>query len=1339
MKQRLLFVSSFGIFAAASCPVFAGVLADAPLSVIAPVPSNVIFPLSVEFPTANTAAYQGTNDYNRTNTYLGIFDDKKCYTYDATNQWFEPAGLATNHSCTAKWSGNFLNWASMTGLDEFRYAMTGGNRYRDTSTLTVLERTYQSGQGGTNNFPDKSYSGSGDTPHTSISKIVNQGQGVSMAVTVGATTTTYRVRAKVCVNDSAVGGLESNCVGYGSGANTVYKPIGAIQRNGDKMRFGVFSYFKDNSIDNAVMRSKAKYVAPTKWTASGSVSNGNKEWSATDGTFFSNPDPDDATNSYNGAVTNSGVINYINKFGTAAGGYKTYDNVGKLYYEALKYLRGLQPTSNFYTGATTANNDNFPVITSWDDPVQYSCQKNFIMVMGDTHTWCDKRLPGGSFTGTNNSQCNATATQVADKGSLSGDTDLNVTTWTNKIGSLESISNMATTGIQNGASYYLSGMAYWAAYNGFRPKSDLTSHTPDTSRDNNVKAKTFIIDVLENKDLGQNKQYWFAAKYGGADSFAATNGAAQDWSTSRTFSSPYPTFSGDWPKTLLPAGDPASMISAVNSAFATIASQSVSSTPSSASVADMATTTASAANIYEVKYDPSKWTGDVESYTLDRTTMEKSASPVWKASNRLPAWNSRKIVTFNDGLNADGTETSATNARQGVLFTSGTFSSNLSPRQQAFLNLNPATGTSDGRGAARVDYLRGDAVNEGSSGYQWRARASRLGDFINSGAVYVKYPKGLVRGTDYGTYATAVTSRTPMLYAGGNDGMLHAFNAEAGSDGNPTTNSGREIFAYVPSAVYSRLGLLAWPDYSHKYYVDATPIVADAKLTGSGCTSGSDAYKCWRTVLVGGLGGGGQGVYALNITDPSSFSSASPSSIAMWEFTDRDDADMGYSFARPYVAQMNNGKWAVIVGNGFNSKDADNDVGGVQRTGSGRANLFILFLDGPTGTNRAWVSGTDYIKIELKSPDESATTPEPNGLASVQGIDNDRDGKVDYLYAGDRRGNLWKIDVSGSATSGWKSAFGSIAEPTPLFTAKTADTTPVLQQVTAPPTVIRHPNGGFMVLFGTGSYIDQGDSTGPFTMQSFYGIWDKNNGTTVSRSQLQKQKTLATASFEGKLYGLQSTCVANYSTSAVTRSSATTTCPSSLQPVGSPISQQRGWVLDLNFSGSSTNPGERYVSDVEAGIADGVLTFVTLTPASSDPCEGGATDLMYDLDYLSGAAPSTPTFLHVVSNMYEPISVSFSVGGNTFRSNPSSVKINQAGTGKNAGSIKLSVEGGGPRISSEILESGGSPCKPLSATTPSNAAFVPGRQCLVTRLNKTLDTIKRDRRPATVTWRQTVQ
>ena len=219
----------------------------------------------------------------------------------------------------------------------------------------------------------------------------------------------------------------------------------------------------------------------------------------------------------------------------------------------------------------------------------------------------------------------------------------------------------------------------------------------------------------------------------------------------------------------------------------------------------------------------------------------------------------------------------------------------------------------------------------------------------------------------------------------------------------------------------------------------------------------------------------------------------------MWEFTDRDDADLGFTFARPLVRKMNNGKWAVIIGNGFNSKDADGDVGGVEKPGSGRAFLYVLFLNGPTGTNRQWVLNDDYVKIELKSPDESPVTPEQNGLASVSGVDTNLDGQVDYLYAGDRRGNLWKVNVSSTSTSNWKSAYAtSTSNPTPLFVAKTeavAPATPELQQVTTAPLVTRHPKGGYMVLFGTGSYIDAGDIISPFVTQSFYGIWDQDNVT----------------------------------------------------------------------------------------------------------------------------------------------------------------------------------------------------------------------------------------------------
>ena len=185
---------AFGIGALlCSLPSFAGTLADTPLFLQSPVPPNVLFSLSVEYPTANTAAYQGSNDYSANETYLGIFDPAKCYSYSGSGAtaYFSPAAAATNHVCSGNWSGNFLNWASMTGLDEFRYAMTGGNRYIDTANLTVLERAYQSGQGGTSNFTNKTYSGTGATPYPSTANltIANQGQGTQMQVTLGGTGT----------------------------------------------------------------------------------------------------------------------------------------------------------------------------------------------------------------------------------------------------------------------------------------------------------------------------------------------------------------------------------------------------------------------------------------------------------------------------------------------------------------------------------------------------------------------------------------------------------------------------------------------------------------------------------------------------------------------------------------------------------------------------------------------------------------------------------------------------------------------------------------------------------------------------------------------------------------------------------------------------------------------------------------------------------------------------------------------------------------------------------------------------------------------------------------------
>ncbi len=198
-----------------------------------------MFALSVEFPTANTAAYQDANSYAASNTYLGYFDPDKCYFYDTSNNWFYPSHYGDgDHGCQdggGGWIGNILNWATMTGLDEFRYAMTGGNRYRDTSTLTVLERTYQSGQGGTGNFTDKTYydpdSDATTYPGGTTITFKNQGLGSRVQITPSTapasetlTCNTFNPAGPTCASMTTATGGAYTCTAWtGNGSTTPYR------------------------------------------------------------------------------------------------------------------------------------------------------------------------------------------------------------------------------------------------------------------------------------------------------------------------------------------------------------------------------------------------------------------------------------------------------------------------------------------------------------------------------------------------------------------------------------------------------------------------------------------------------------------------------------------------------------------------------------------------------------------------------------------------------------------------------------------------------------------------------------------------------------------------------------------------------------------------------------------------------------------------------------------------------------------------------------------------------------------------------------------------------------
>ncbi|MDH3603713.1 MAG: PilC/PilY family type IV pilus protein, partial [Candidatus Tectomicrobia bacterium] len=474
----------------------------------------------------------------------------------------------------------------------------------------------------------------------------------------------------------------------------------------------------------------------------------------------------------------------------------------------------------------------------------------------------------------------------------------------------------------------------------------------------------------------------------------------------------------------LTAENSTELLAALQTAFVQILGQA----SSLASVSLDAASLHANSTLYQTKFTGGDWTGQLLAKPIDPTDGSLQAD-TWDAQTQLDAqtYLTRKILTYDD---ASGS---------GIAFRWGS----LSPAMQGLLNQN-ASGTPDAQGADRLNYLRGDNTHEGANN-NYRSRSHVLGDFVHSAPYYVGgplFPDEI--GAGYNTFRTTYEGRTPIIYIGANDGLLHGFNATTGD----------EAIAYVPHAVFPHLNKLTDPAFVHRYYVDGAPTVGDAygAFGSSRCSSGT---SCWRSVLVSGLRSGGQGVFALDVTDSDTFSEAAgkAADIVLWEFTDADHADLGYTFSQPSIVRMANGKWAAVIGNGYNNSEAD-----ASASGNGHAVLYILFLDG--GLDGTWTPDSDYIKIDTNQGSQAT----PNGLATPAVVDIDGDYTADLIYAGDLEGNLWKFDVRAPDPTQWNSP-GAIK----LFEATTS------QPITTRPEVGIHPTDpdGLLVYFGTGKYLEQ--------------------------------------------------------------------------------------------------------------------------------------------------------------------------------------------------------------------------------------------------------------------------
>lgn len=601
------------------------------------------------------------------------------------------------------------------------------------------------------------------------------------------------------------------------------------------------------------------------------------------------------------------------------------------------------------------------------------------------------------------------------------------------------------------------------------------------------------------------------------------------------------------------ADDTASLVNA----FKTVSDDILSKEGSAAAVAVANADVTSGDNAsYASSYTPGIWTGDLDANPIDLNTGEPDTSiSLWTGGSakvqldvRTPA--SRKIATHT-GNAGQG---------QGIQFqpASAPTATKLSSTQQNLLN-TPVSPPGLTDGAAVVSYIRGDRSGESGATPPYRSRTHLLGDIINSEPVIVREPKAKFFDNGYAAYKTAQASRTKMVYQGANDGMLHAFNGDTGA----------EEWAYIPSFVLPSLNNLSRKNgFVHKFYVDGTPIAADADLQN---TDGAGGAPDWRTILVGGLRKGGRGYYALDVTNPLVADEPSVAAKALWEFpnagtSSSDRLNVGYTFTKPTIAKTRAKGWVALVTSGYNNGTGASDSGG-----DGKGYLYVL--NARTG---------EVIKA-ISTNVGSATDPSGLGQLSAFAENGAFNATVEYVYAGDLKGNLWRFDLTSTDINQW-----GVAKLATLV-----DGAGSFQPVTTAPELGEIKINGVekrFVYVGTGQYLGDSDIPGATganahasQTQTFYGLLDDlstNPEITPLRSTLQQQ-TVATSSSTQRTYSANAV---DYTT-------------------------KRGWYLDLPETGERAN--------TDPFLASGALIFTTNIP-NTDPCTPGGSSWFNVLDYKTG-------------------------------------------------------------------------------------------------------------------------
>nr|HIL76819.1 hypothetical protein [Rhodospirillales bacterium] len=560
-----------------------------------------------------------------------------------------------------------------------------------------------------------------------------------------------------------------------------------------------------------------------------------------------------------------------------------------------------------------------------------------------------------------------------------------------------------------------------------------------------------------------------------------------------------------------------------------------------------------------------QWKGYLKKYKLDSDGIPEDQA-TWDAAKKLNARNAsdRNIWTI---ANIYGIDTSLNN-----------FVSSNSEALEFLLWKYAPEDPTDTEVKNLINFVRGvDVYNEVTesdektddlvSGERWK-----LADIYHSELKVHGPPSATVDQSNTNTEAyyraaneydnfvnsnecgSSCRTRKEVVYVGANDGLLHAFNAK----------NGEEMWAFMPPMKLRDIrNIISNKDKeSHSIYgVDGSPIIKDVYYN-----------EKWRTVLLAGLGRGGGGYFALDVTDPDtpSFLFAFRNDlvnkiISHWD-SGGDVTEVGYGggdFAKDFeydyskigdststpqillIPYNNTQKWVAVFGAGFNA--------GVNNTYGSSIYVIDLENDGKV-LQRIDISDTGNNDIANSIPAAVlAITPDSTPSAAYKGA---------MIYFADLESSLWKLNLTDQ---------GTLFDKTQIFSAESSFA------------------NDRMEFFQATASIDSAA-----TLWLYYG--------TGNQQKLQRMSS----SIENRIYGIKGLDYPQFE--AVNLSTIKQLKDTTLTSASCPSDADLGWYVNLDKNEKITG---------QLAISNGTIVASRYIPNDQDVCSVG-TGALSEHDFTCG-------------------------------------------------------------------------------------------------------------------------